>query len=241
MVKAISKKMKRRIRRARKYKKVGAIVNQLTVKRFQNLASVANLDIDGTYLKKSADYLQFTNAGIGDGVPFYGSGSIFASVENIPDLSDFTGLFDRYKICGMRVTFTPINTSTTTEAGRVAGEGQIGCIMHIIKDYDDKNRPAASEAGINTLRQYPNYKTYNLYGKQGRPISIYIRPKVAKTVYAGVTNAYETAAFPWIDMTTDDAEGYGIKFICEGMSHGSTVIQYMKVEACYYLKFKNPR
>lgn len=221
----------------------GRMIGQLTTKRFVNLATSATLDVDGTVCQKSGGYLQVTSpAGLGNYATVYGSGSVYFQLSTLPDVSDYGNLFDRYKILGVAIRIIPVATNVATEGSVLPGSFQTPLILHTIQDFDDAQRPTNSEAGVNEMRQYPNYKCLNIYAMQGKPYSCYIRPKVAKSVYAGMTTAYQSSYFPWIDMANQNAQGYGFKFIIETVTKNNTqCVQAFKIEASYYLKFRNPR
>lgn len=115
--------------------------------------------------------------------------------------TEFTSLFDRYKVVGVKLQFLPgMNSADAYSLGAAAAPIPY---LHYAQDWDDWSPPATES----TILQKGTVKTRRL----DRPFSIYIKPKVSQMVYhQGVTSAYASAS-PWIDSGNSDVEYYGLK------------------------------
>lgn len=162
------------------------------------------------------------------------------ALDDIPSITDFTALFDLYKINAVKFKLLPYydNAPSATNAG---GYGSIAGFIHHVQDDDDIVTPTASDVGIDEIRQYLNYRTQSLQSK--RPISRYIRPRIS--IAGGASGAFTAGVNmrpKWINCAYTNATHYGFKAIIEifnSSAYASTLI--FKIEPTYYLGFKNMR
>lgn len=190
----------------------------------------------GSYSTASSTYTITTPAG--SGTNYYGSAYYF-KLSDLPDVADFTTLYDTYKILGVQFNIYPLfSEASTATTGAVNG---MGCIIHSIIDNDDNFAPTASETGVGYLRQYSNsYRTNNLL--MTKKFSRFIKPRVL------VANWDSSAAFAtggskrqWLDCARADIAHYGFKFIIETYTDSANALKLsFKVECKYYLAFKTP-
>lgn len=160
----------------------------------------------------------------------------YFTLNSTPNSSEFTVLYDQYRIVGVKRTFLYSSTGADT-TGSLGPYGPAGApILYMVRDYDDSNTPA----NINEFFQRP-------YVKIGRITSVqkmYIRPKVARPLYQGATFAYGPSS-GWIDVANDAVPHYGIKWICVPQAGSNyamgTIYGTITVIDKYYLEFKNPR
>lgn len=172
--------------------------------------------------------------------PAYYSFAVAFCLADIPSYSEFTNLYDHYRINGVALRFTPVFTDVPQSS--TAATSNTGAMMHMIYDFDDLTVPGTNEAAVDTLREYPTYKTYNL--ASNRTFKKYIRPKLQTVVYGsgafGVRT--EVKGRPWIDANDVNANYFGLKGIIELYQLNANISYFpIKVEATYYLAFKNPR
>lgn len=154
-------------------------------------------------------------------------------LSDVPNSSEFTSLFDAYRIKGVKLEFVPIYNSHEINEGPAASPfDRVGIpVMTFARDLDDSTAPASE----NTLLQYATNKRINLSSKK----SIYIaNPRVAQTVYqAGLTAAYsEARKNVWIDCANPDVPHYGLKYYVP--TENLSKILYIRVYATYYMEFK---
>ena len=125
----------------------------------------------------------------------------------LPNYSDFTNLFDEYRIVGISIKwiFTANNANyisqNTNNIDAVCGLP----LLHYCIDTNSAS-PAAT---INAMREYNTYKVRRL----DKPCKVYIRPSVASAVYdSAATWGYTSTRKPWIDTSTPTVDYYGIKW-----------------------------
>lgn len=171
--------------------------------------------------------------------PAYYSFALAFCLADIPSYSEFTNLYDHYRINGVSVKFTPVYTDVAQAP--TAAASNTGAMLHMIYDYDDLTVPGTNEAAVDTLREYPNFKTYNL--ASNRTFKKFIRPKLQTAVYgSGAFGVRAESKRLWIDANDVNANYFGMKGIIELYQLNANISYFpIKVEATYYLAFKNPR
>lgn len=199
-----------------------------------------NTDVSGI-IAKNANYFEIKTTSAG-GVIQYGSGSIYSSLEAIVDYTDFTTLFDAYRIDRCILKFTPFFGISLTSTAPVASSAAITVLWHDIIDTDDKDLPTADEAGLNVMRQYNSYRTISM--TSGKPIYRSFSPRAAMAVYQGAFTAYAKAPKKtFYDANYPQTQFYGYKFICEanGGGMGTDIYLYIKCEMTVALTCKDVR
>lgn len=209
-------------------------------KRVCPFSNSAFLGVTGT-LSKSTDALLMTMASIGTSIQ-YGAFGLKFGLADVVNSTEFTLLFDQYRITGVKVKMFPFYTETTTGAAVSATSAQTTILVHSIIDLDDASTPTATDAGISEIRQYASYRCHNLSQGKGY-FARSIRPRMATPVYAaGAFSAYAQAPMKiWVDCQNPDAEYYGLKCIFEANNSGANTVLYVKCETTYYLQLKNVR
>lgn len=160
-------------------------------------------------------------------------GSYWFKLDDLPNISEFSTLYDTYFIKGVKFTIMPkadsaiLNDGTNTQTLPSFALTRI----HSVLDYDDKGVPA----NLNTLMQYQNLKTTRSTQDHSR----YLRPMVAQEVFGSGTGAIPAYAPKrcWLDITRTDVEHYGVKF---AITAGQTNQQFA-AKITYYIAFKNVR
>lgn len=152
------------------------------------------------------------------------------TVANMPSYTEFTALFDKYKLLGYKLQLIPRFDSATTANPTSNG---YAANVHWVHDVDD----AGSPVDMDSLMQYPGCKRALLSGRKG--VTIYCKyPSVATAVYNGVTTAYSPKRSPWIDMTYDDTPHYGVKVAFTG---NPTAEIYFEAQVTWYFACKDVR
>lgn len=156
------------------------------------------------------------------------------TLNGLPNFTDFTSLFDQYRITGIKEKFIFDRTEATVGT---AGTNTIMPIMTHVIDIDDA-APFASEA---SYLQYETCKQNRL----DRPVTRFFRPRCAQAVYqtGGVFTGYgEGARKLWIDAASTTVEYYGFKYMIDGSTGGGggvNVIGRLKRYITIYLQCKN--
>lgn len=166
--------------------------------------------------------------------------SLAFCLNDIPDKTDFTTLFDLYRINCVVVRFFPIATEAATATG-IGGTTSVGGWVHHITDDDDYATLTPSDVGIDEIRQYTNYRVQNIASR--KPISRKVYPKISM---AGAGGGGFTSAINvkrrWINCGYTDTVHYAFKAVWEIYDPAAAVSNIsFKVEPVYYLSFKNIR
>lgn len=180
--------------------------------------------------------LILTSPAAAPGITHYYSFGYMFDIANLPNLSEFTGLFDSYKIRKVVVKFIPFNNVAVTQTSTMTN---FAPIMHYYIDHDDHSPSAASEAGINEMHQRNNYKTCRMFGTK----TIVIKPRATNTIAGGASaTASEVSRNTWLDCGSTGIHHYGLKFLLEGAASTATASNWScRVETTYYLAFKGVR
>lgn len=165
------------------------------------------------YFKRTVYLPAFIVSSTAVNVPFVNS----FSLADVPNATEFTTLYDQYKITGIQFKLYPrFNSVDQNLSG-----GRIWTVL----DYDDSNLPAT----INELCQYQNVKCTNTSQIHSR----YLKPKFNLTT--GSANVPQSKF--WIDVASTSVPYRGIKGIIEPTS--ASVAYDCKLT--YYLAMKNVR
>lgn len=160
-------------------------------------------------------------------------GSMLFRLQDAMVASDFTGLFEQYKISGVKLKIYWTSTESTS-GSRVPAPRMTYAI-----DEDDVN-----PEGNSTIRQRNNVKFHQF--SNGVPLSLYIKPRMATEVYntttsIGVGTTAYSAKRGWVDSLNPNVEHYGLKFHIDDVWAPAIEQGYataFRVEATYYLKMK---
>lgn len=161
-------------------------------------------------------------------------------LDDIPNITEFTSLFDMYRINAVALRIYPVATvaATGTSAGTNTNTG--GWLHHITDD-DDYATLTASDVGIDEIRQYSNYKVVNVASR--RPIRRLIRPKISMAAAGGGTFSTAVNLRPkWINSAYTNTTHYGWKGVFEIYDPAAATTNLsFKIEPIYYISLKNLR
>lgn len=160
------------------------------------------------------------------GVDAYAAASF--ELQNIPSASEFTALYDQYKITGIKYQLMP--RGNTAEVGSSAVQGN-QCRIFSVLDYDDSVAPTS----IAQLTQYQNLKVTNSTQTHTR----YFKPRFNLDILSGSVGLTGNAPTTgWIDVTNADVKHRGLKLAIQAPPAGTYVYDLL---VTYYLMFKNVR
>lgn len=179
------------------------------------------------------------NGSLAIGAPMVGSlpstlsfgGGFQFKLSSAQQYTDLTGLFDRYKLTGVKLIFM--------YAQNIADAQSLGCLptMWYAQDFDDTNIPTTSTQVLS--KQYCRVKTLN----GNNMFSIFIRPRLTKALTAAGVIAGDTTERPcFIDCSYPDVPHYGLKFwIDQWHTNGSASVlaQSLRIQPVYYFKLKD--
>lgn len=186
---------------------------------------------------KRTAYLGTVTASISAlGVPAPVAVGYAMSLGQLPNVADFTSLFDQYKITGAKITLTPA-LSEGINSPLFGQNVALGFSrVHSAIDYDDNSAPASEDS----LLEYGSHKSTSPFQTHSR----YIKPKVLHEVYrSALTTAYSPRSSTYLDMSTTDVPHYGLKVWISAPNTAAGVaaqISY-KVYQTLYFTCKNTR
>lgn len=149
-------------------------------------------------------------------------GSINFSLNDVPSYTEFTALYDMYKINAVKIIFLPqmtSNISVSSVNNPYANTRFFSCL-----DFNDSTAPTS----IDDVRQYQNAKFTPILKRHKR----YLRPKILDSTGYNPVN-------PWISTASPSVIYYGLKYAIENTNATvGTTFEY-SVEVKFYLSFKN--
>lgn len=166
-----------------------------------------------------------------DTLPINSSGTYFKGYHftfaSTPAVTEFTTLFDQYRINKIAVKFVPNFTGSDLNPGTtyVALPN-----IHTVLDYDSSTDPTS----IDELLQYDTYRLR----KGGRPFTMVWTPAVEMDV-GGVSGA-GLKFKQWLDCATTSIKHYGIRLAVEAAGGTVTTAKYIPY-VTYYFSCKGVR
>jgi len=151
-------------------------------------------------------------------------------LNQLPNYSEFTELFDQYRICGVKITLKPGNDNSGLRQS-----SQLPVNTFSFWSVIDRNDITAPTS-VNEMLEYQNVKRHNLI----RGMKHYFCPNIltdtGATIYATNTPKYKQ----WIDTTLDDVPHLGLKLWSDAMGDlaaGQTFS--MEAYVTLYIQCKN--
>ena len=165
-----------------------------------------------------ADFYTITTNNITDTL-----GAINFALNDVPGYTEFTALYDAYKINAVKIMFLPqmtSNISVSSVNNPYANTRFFSCI-----DYNDSTAPA----NVDAVREYKSCKYTPILRRHKRYI---YKPKIL------AAEGY-TPVSPWISCASPSVIYYGLKYAIENTNATvGTAFEY-SVECKFYLSFKN--
>lgn len=171
------------------------------------------------YFKRTAFYSSYVQ-GSTLSTNAYG---LIGQLTQVPGYTDFTALFDQYRIMAMKIRLSPR-----------ANSAEVGTNQGLIKmwsavDYDD-NTPITN---ISDMLQRPYVKQTKSSQEHVR----YFKPRV-NVPTPGIVNVIpgQSSTRQWLDCDNPSIPHYGLKVLVDQLPSGA---QSWDVSVTYYLAFKN--
>lgn len=187
------------------------------------------------YRFKRARYAQGNIVCVGDQINL---GAQTFTLSQLPNATEFTQLYDQYKITGIKFEIIP--TYNVNAVAQVTDDTASNLYLiptvHTVLDFDDHQAPA----NLEELMQYQNLKTTrgNVIHKR------YWKPKAIAVLQNTTGTPLEFArglSNEWIDCGNPNVLHYGLKWaIMPHTSAPDTIVKY-DVKVTYYMIFKNVR
>jgi len=193
----------------------------------------------------------FTNAtgtvvyGTGLGLYFQLSGVLASGnlvnpglLNNIPNYTEFTALFDYYRIRGVHIKLVYTNNVANTSAAVGAAAQAIALpTLQCAQDLDDANAPLTD----GELLQRPGVKLLQM-GTNG-PLDLYVQPRYADQILtdAATQPAVVGSRASWLDSNFPGVQHYGYKMWLTGWPATPLQDGYFQFFFTYDLEFKGMR
>lgn len=154
-------------------------------------------------------------------------GALTFALSNLPDSSDFTNLFDQYRIMAVAVQFVP--TFTGSDMNPSSSTPYLQPLYTCI-DYDDNTSPVDENYMLckDTMKMTRGHHTHRRY----------FTPAISSETYkTAVTTGYSTLRKQWLDCTDSTIPHFGLKYFIEANNITATTLRY-KIYAKLYMQFK---
>lgn len=157
--------------------------------------------------------------------------------SQIPNLVEYTGLFDEYKINAVKITFRPRYDSVSPQDLVIASPAP-QAYLHYSIDPANTVVPAGvyNAATLNSFLEQQGVKTRTL----NKPVSIYIRPQVISELVSNQSGAMMRP--PWIRTSATAVAHRGAHVFIQ-QNNFSTTNQNIVLDVfyTYYMQLKNMR
>lgn len=179
------------------------------------------------YFKRHLDYGTVT-AQVGETTTF---GNVYFELDLLNNYTEFTAMYDNYKVIALKVYFIPISNVTTLNSENTEHYNRIVTVI----DYNDRDIPT----NVNELREYstcqvkPNNILHTRY--------FHPRPTITMDEDATSGGVYGIGQVKgvWVSTASNQCEWYGVKYGIQHDSITSEAKALYKIEVKAYLAFKN--
>lgn len=155
----------------------------------------------------------------------------------LPNYTEFTSLYDQYKIKKIIWRIERAFTGNDASQGSVGTTVTTNKFIRAVHDYD-------GGSSLSTEYQYLEYQNCKSYSAMGqRPLRLTLYPKVQDAIFktdAKTSYASSMIKPPWIDVANHDVEHYGIKLFTPMITPSGNT-QVHRVFATVIFQCKNTR
>lgn len=231
--KQIKKQNKRKGNRKHAQKSQNAVAKQIFPMTQMVNANLSNINVStgGYTYQNPTSTATFFSSGVTNitADPCY---AMYFTLNDLPQVSTLTALYDQYKFRRIHVTFSPtVNITGPQNAANSILQNSNQIFVAI--DLDD----AAVVSPTTSLMKYENCKQYNMW----ESFTISFVPHVAVAVYAGSFTSYGNETTPWLDCGSPNIQHYGLKWCIPCPQSSSFSINPMSVTVKYDLDFRTIR
>jgi len=161
-------------------------------------------------------------------------GVIYLRISDLPNYTEFTNLYDSFKITAIQANFLPLSNITlaSLESGFLTSLAYNR--IFTVVDYNDRNVAGS----IDLLRQYGNCRFS--HGNVMHRRFAHLKPTITIDQDSGSGSGVgigNEVIQPWVSTASTATEFIGIKYGMEHNTIGSNIIAY-KIELKVYLQFK---
>lgn len=182
----------------------------------------------------TATFLTFSNSTLGF---TYQSFQRSFTLNDCVGFSEFTTLFDQYKISKVQIEFglqnNPDAVNLLNNATSQTNANFYPKIWYT-PDYDDETSPT-----LEAIKQYPQVKCRVL--EPNKIVRVVVRPKAQVQIYQSATSTGYGAFNGWLDVGAPGVPHYGLKACIDGQGINPNTAFRVAVEYKYWIQLKNPR
>jgi len=155
-------------------------------------------------------------------------GVIGFSLDQTDGYTDFTALFDEYRIDFVTVTFNPMFNAQPLGPATL-----LQSVLCTIIDYDDSVAPTAT-----SMRQFATYKE-----TQGAKVHVRsIKPRIADVILnTGGALTAQRSSTGFVDMGYPQVPHFGLKYNARGGAAAQTSLQIWSIVVEYYMTMRSTR
>jgi len=147
-------------------------------------------------------------------------------LSSVIDSTDFTNLYDKYKIVGVKLKIMyQANTAST-------GGNSVMPVITYCPDHDD----AAIPGSLNIVSTKAASRSRILTAD--KPVNIYIKPKVGVALYQGLFTGFGTGSNMFINASNPDVQHYGFKFWVNNFYTPAGANNQITIQPTYYIACK---
>lgn len=182
---------------------------------------------DGSWVKQNDNYVTNDSSNLS-----FGNGIFKFKLNDLPGYTDFTNLYENFKLTGVRLRFLP-NIGTSSDGATASSTIMEPLALCIDRGANDN---IAANPSFTSLLENQDCKIRSSY----KPFSIYIAYPKAHTPADGVTQTVLTS--PWLDTEVNGevVEHHGLKFDFQAAAPTQRSV-WFRVYATYYLKCRAPQ
>lgn len=203
---SVAKKPRKKSRYQKRGRNIPAL-NSLVTKRFVFKTTVAGSDVS-------------SSAG----------GSSQFVLSDVPGYTEFTNMFDQYKLTGVRYRWVNFRDPTSNYNTASALNGVFPRVGWV-HDYDESSTPGS----FAQLQEYDTFREVYLRSDTNASRWFWIKPKFLRQLYQFVGTGYEVAPEQWLSTNVSSTPFYGLKYFYDGVTNGNQ----LRLECYYYLSFKS--
>lgn len=163
----------------------------------------------------------------------FGNSAFQFKLSDLPSASEFTTLFDSYRITGVKMTLIPQFTQTDLNTADPNTTNKTTPNYYTVIDYDDNT-------ALSGATDYFQYDTFKLW-RGNRIVKVYCKPRLQLTgnVSGASTLAFQAPKGQWVDCNQTGAPYFGLKVGIDSTPVAGDV--NIRVYFTYYLQFKSVR
>lgn len=158
--------------------------------------------------------------------------TVAPALSLLPNYTDFTQLFDQYRIDKLRVTLYPRQNVTNGTFPSPTTDTVQSCQLFSVIDYDDGN----PLSGLVSAMQYQNLKTTRGLKVHSR---IWTPAVEIQTLNQGTASGTMVKFRPWLDAATPAVQHNAMKIIAQNTAGFAPITYDMKIE--YWISCKQVR